>query len=159
MPDRRPKAAPSGRPRNEVAERRLRALEEPLDVRWVTDEPYPRLEVRNPLHRTQYLVLFPLYPSEAPAFCTCTDFARRGLGTCKHIVAAYRWLGSAEPPAASAPRPAPVEEREALWPEVDRRAAELADADREDVRRVAWPGAVLFERPAKRGAGGTSGPA
>src|SRR5271170_920842 len=75
-----------------VAERRSRAVEEPLDVRLLAQEPFPLLEVRNPLHRTDYRVMLPTFPDRTVALCTCSDFARRGLGTCKHIEAAGRWL-------------------------------------------------------------------
>jgi hypothetical protein len=90
----RPVADPRSRPdRAAVAERRARSLEEPLDVRLRRGRPFVLLEVRNPLHRTMHEVLLPEFPSRESALCTCTDFARRGLGTCKHIEAGVRWLG------------------------------------------------------------------
>ncbi len=125
-------------------QRRTRALEEPLDVRLRSREPYPLLEVRNPIHRTVYRVMLPEYPSRLSALCTCTDFARRGLGTCKHLEAGARWLDEhpdATPTGPSGPRrirPA------ALWRRVD--AALAAERRRPglDARRIRRPGALLF---------------
>ena len=127
-----------------VAERRSRALEEPLDVRLERRQPFPLLEVRNPLHRTAYRVMLPLFPDRSVALCTCTDFARRGLGTCKHIEAAGRWLerhSDAIPRRASGPV-----DLEEVWRELDRRLAETRP--REEPVSWAWrrPGAVLIER-------------
>jgi len=131
-----------------LASRRRRAAEEPLDVRLRAREPFVDLEVRNPIHRTSYRVLFPEYPGRDSAFCSCTDFARRGLGTCKHVEAAWSWLqGLAElpevPPAPSRRRPAGE-----LWKEVDRRLGERARSEPERIRDVEDAGALLFEEPA-----------
>ncbi len=126
-------------------ERRTRALEEPLDVRLRAREPYPLLEVRNPIHGTVYRVMLPEYPSRSSALCTCTDFARRGLGTCKHLEAAARWLDE-HPDAAPAGTPAPRRFRPAaLWRRID--AAIAAERRRPglDPRRVRRPGALLFQ--------------
>jgi len=131
----------------ELSERRSRALEEPLDLRLVRREPFPLVEVRNPLHRTAYLVMRPTFPDRAPALCTCPDFARRGLGTCKHIEAADRWLTNhpdAQPPAPGRP----PERTAAVWKEIDRR---LERGGRERLpASVRWraAGAALFETPA-----------
>lgn len=128
----------------ELSERRSRALEEPLDLRLLQREPYPLVEVRNPLHRTAYLVMRPTWPEREPALCTCADFARRGLGTCKHVEAADRWLTNhpdARPPAASRPPVRPS----VVWKEIDRRLAhEMASALPASLRwrRV---GSALFE--------------
>lgn len=128
-----------------VNDRRLRAIEEPLDVRLRTAETYPILEVRNPIHGTGYLVLLPKFPSEEAALCTCTDFARRGLGTCKHIEAGFRWL--TDHPGAKPLRPAggTTPRRSPLWKEIDRRlAARPTDRGPES---LAWrrAGRLLFE--------------
>jgi hypothetical protein len=139
--------------REAIAERRLRSLEESLDVRWAAAAPYPRLEVRNPAHRTHYLVLVPLYPAEEPAFCTCTDFARRGLGTCKHIEAALRWLRMPERPDPPVVPTGPAQPRRDLWAEIDQRSRELGRGPRDDVRALARPGALLFEPPPEGAAG------
>jgi hypothetical protein len=114
-------------------------------VRLRTRRPYTTLEVRNPLHRTVYLVLLPEFPDRVSALCTCTDFARRGLGTCKHIEAGVQWL--ADHPEAVAldgrsehPRPT-----SRAWRRID---AAVAAATREpgtDARRVRRAGAVLLE--------------
>lgn len=142
---RRKEAAPSD---EAIAQRRLRAVEEVLDVRRLEDPVYPHLEVRNPVHRTRYRVLFPLFPDEAPAFCTCTDFARRGLGTCKHIEAAYRWLQlpeNAALPVGGPPTPPPVD-LEAVWGEIDRRQEQLRGRGASTIRQLQQAGAVLYEK-------------
>ncbi|MGP8071943.1 MAG: hypothetical protein ACLPZM_02300 [Thermoplasmata archaeon] len=127
-----------------VAERRSRAVEEPLDVRLERLVPFPILEVRNPLHRTAYRVMLPLFPDRSVALCTCTDFARRGLGTCKHIEAAGRWRERHPdaPPRYPARPFAPAE----VWSEVDRRLEALDLEERPASRTWRRPGAVLFER-------------
>ncbi|MHB1435816.1 MAG: hypothetical protein ACYCPN_04770 [Thermoplasmata archaeon] len=74
------------------AERRSRSIEEPMAIALLAREPYPALEVRNPLHRTTYRVYFPEGSAAGVGLCTCPDFGRRDLGTCKHIEAAARHL-------------------------------------------------------------------
>jgi len=128
-----------------VAERKARSVEEPLDVRLRTAEPYPLLEVRNPMRATQYLVMLPEFPQRSSALCTCTDFARRGLGTCKHLEAAFRW--QTEHPDAPplvpvgrvGPRTAPI------WKRIDQRVAASARDPAPAARRWRRPGAALFE--------------
>jgi hypothetical protein len=129
---------------DEVSERRSRALEEPLDLRLRQREPFPIVEVRNPLHRTTYLVLRPTFPEREPALCTCTDFARRGLGTCKHIEAVDRWL-TAHPDAVPSPAPKPGPPVASVWREIDRRLAREPKAGRPMSLRIRDPGAALFE--------------
>lgn len=125
-----------------VDERRTRALAERLDVRLRRGSPYPRAEVRNPAHRTRYEVLFPAFPSRESAFCSCEDFARRGIGTCKHVEAAWLWL-SEHPEAAVAPATAAPP---GLWEEIDRRASHPRPGPM--TRRVRWAGeALLAEEP------------
>ncbi len=107
-------------------------------------DPYALLEVRNPIHRTAYLVMFPEFPSPIPALCTCTDFARRDLGTCKHIEAGIRWLtvhADAGPPTSTQAPPRPP----TVWPEIDRRTKDLPAASRVTGRELSRPGAALFE--------------
>jgi len=129
---------------DEVSERRSRALEEPLDLRLLRREPYPVVEVRNPLHRTSYLVLRPTFPDGPEALCTCADFARRGLGTCKHIEAVDRWLRHhASAPAGAPPKPAIRPER--VWQEIDRRLAAPGGRVRPDSLRWREAGASLYE--------------
>ncbi|HTP54142.1 MAG TPA: hypothetical protein VML94_04145 [Thermoplasmata archaeon] len=125
------------------AERRARSMEEPLDVRLKAAEPYPLLEVRNPIHRTAYLVMLPEFPSAAPALCTCTDFARRDLGTCKHIEAGVRWL-VARPDAKPPPTPHGSARPTGVWLEIDRREKELPPPARLTGRDLARPGEALF---------------
>ena len=130
---------------NAVADRQARSVEEPLDVRLRRDRPYPLLEVRNPLHGTGYLVMLPEYPEQTAALCTCTDFARRGLGTCKHIEAGVRWL--AEHRDARPLRPAGSESPplSAVWKKVDQRLAALTKDAAPLSHRWRRPGAVLYE--------------
>lgn len=126
-------------------ERRLRAVAEPLDVEAASLNPYPRLAVRNPVRRTQYLALFPGYPDREPALCTCTDYARRGLGNCKHLEAAWRWLRSASRKEEPAEPPTPTPD-EGLWAEIDRRLASPPLRTR-DIRGLGKVGAVLIDPP------------
>lgn len=104
---------------------------------------YPLLEVRNPLHGTVYLVMLPEFPQRSAELCTCTDFARRGLGTCKHIEAAYRWL--TEHPDAEATRsPGGALGLGAwAWKEIDRRTAAVGTGP--ESLRVRRAGAALIE--------------
>lgn len=137
----------AGERRAAVEERRVRAVEEPLDVRLRTAAVYPALEVRNPLHGTVYLVLLPEFPSTEAAFCTCTDFARRGLGTCKHIEAGHRWLRG-HPGATPLIPPGRLPRYGAgVWREIDRRLAALPNDAGPESRRYRRPGRALFERP------------
>lgn len=127
-----------------VAERRSRAVEEPLDVVLLTRTPFPLLEVRNPLHRTSYRVMLPAFPDRTIEFCTCADFARRGLGTCKHIEAGSRWLE--RHPSAPTTLPDRSLDLTPVWEELDRRiGAPLSPAAPESLR---WreAGATLYER-------------
>ena len=128
----------------ELSERRSRALEEPLDLRLRQREPFPIVEVRNPLHRTAYLVLRPAFPDREPALCTCPDFARRGLGTCKHIEAADRWLTN-HPTASLTSPPKAGPSAGAIWREIDRRLAIEPPGDMPFSRRLRAPGAALIE--------------
>ncbi len=125
-----------------MLERRTRALEESLDVRLRSVHPYALLEVRNPLHGTSYLVMLPGFPRSGVALCTCTDFARRGLGTCKHIEAATRWYSDHADarPLLTRPRTDPAK----IWAEVDLRAR---SSEREGslLRQLRRVGAALYE--------------
>ena len=129
---------------DELSERRSRALEEPLDIVLRQREPYPLVEVRNPLHNTSYLVLRPSFPDRSTDLCTCADFARRGLGTCKHIEAADRWLAS-HPDAPPTRAPKPWVRGNAVWKEVDRRLERREREATPESLRWRRAGAVLFE--------------
>lgn len=132
-----------------MSERRSRALEEPLDLRLRQREPYPLVEVRNPLHGTRYLVLRPAHPDRSADLCTCADFARRGLGTCKHIEAADRWLASHPDASPSSPPESPIRPG-AVWKEIDHRlAAEPKKAMPASVR-LREAGAALFDTGRER---------
>jgi hypothetical protein len=143
----RPRADPRARSDPEaVRERRARALEEPLDTHLRSRTPFDLLEVRNPIHRTVYLVMLPEFPSRTSALCTCTDFARRGLGTCKHIEAAARWLAEHPDATPLAPPNAGAVKTGRLWRKID---AAIASATREpstDARRLRRAGAALLGR-------------
>ena len=129
-----------------IADRRARAIEEPLDVRLRTAEPYPLLEVRNPIHGTGYLVMLPEYPARSGALCTCTDFARRGLGTCKHIEAGLRWIS--DHPDAPPLRPAGGDRPQltGMWKKVDQRLTYSLKDPAPPSRRWRRAGATLYER-------------
>lgn len=149
MPGTRDRKSPpppltEARRRELTEERRSRAHEELLDVRPISREAYPVLDVANPLRGSRYRVHLPSYPSLEGALCECTDFALRGLGTCKHLEAVRFWLSehAAElPPTPSSRWPG----ASSLWKEVDarqsRRRGDPLPAS------LAWrsPGALLFE--------------
>ncbi len=139
-PDDEPRSTPS-----EIRERKFRALAEALDVRWVEREPYPAVEVRNPVRRTGYLTLWPAFPERTPALCTCTDFARRGLGDCKHLEAAWRWLARSPPPHERR-HPEDRAGVARVWEEIDRRLGALPPVAERDIRRASEPGEALYER-------------
>ena len=142
---RRPASGPEA-----VAQRRARALEEPLDVRLKADRPYPLLEVRNPIHGTRYLVMLPEFPRRDSALCTCTDFARRGLGVCKHLEAGFRWL--TDHPDAVPPRPTPPSAPGGpIWKAIDGRLSSMTKGPGPESVRWRRPGAVLIERDGRRG--------
>lgn len=107
---------------------------------------YPILEVRNPLHKTRYLVLLPMFPGEEAALCTCTDFARRGLGSCKHISAGHRWLLAHPDALPDGGPPLPPRDVGEAWDEIDRRLRDRSRGDRLDIRGVEAPGLALFGR-------------
>jgi hypothetical protein len=107
-------------------------------VRPRGDAPFPELEVRNPVRQTRYRVLLPAWPSRESAMCVCTDFARRGLGTCKHLEAAWNWL-------AVHPEPLPVRAdvgRNGAWARVDQARRALPRSVTPQTLRQA--GDVLF---------------
>lgn len=125
-------------------DRIARAVTERLQVRPVSGEPFWVLAVRNPVHHTHYQVCLPELPDQGEAqFCSCADFARRGIGTCKHVEAALAWLEThpeRERPTATA------RGSEAVWRAVD--AAGLAAEGSSRPLAIRWrlPGAVLLER-------------
>ncbi len=127
-----------------VAERRSRAVEEPLDVCLLTRDPFPLLEVRNPLHRTSYRVMLPAFPDRSITLCTCADFARRGLGTCKHIEAGGRWLE--RHPNVAASFPATTLDASSVWQEIDRRLETPPRPSAPESLRWREAGATFYER-------------
>jgi len=146
---RRPGGRPSARPTPDqeeeaVASRRLRAAEEPLDVRVRYREPVLELEVRNPVHKTRYRVFFPEYPARDAGLCTCTDFARRGLGTCKHLEAAWEWLARQGALPEAPPRPGGSAPVDVLWTAVDRGVGTLARSPPAEIREVERAGRALI---------------
>ena len=147
-PDHRPTRAP-GDSEEATRARRRRALEEPLEFSVLETDPGVILRVRNPLHGTQYRLYLPAYPRLDVALCTCPDFARRGLGTCKHLEGAARWI--AEHPRLD-PVPRSTGERPGeLWARIDRRR-EAVGPDRLSGRALRQVGAALYDEPeARRG--------
>jgi hypothetical protein len=137
----RPSPAPPADPEGARADRRTRALEESLDIRLRPDARFVRLEVRNPVHRTRYDVLLPAYPARDGAFCTCTDFARRGIGTCKHLEAAWIWAG---PHGGEIAEARASTGRDPGWEEVDRRSRALPKL------RLPWPLRIRYAGDALR---------
>ncbi|HYK93864.1 MAG TPA: hypothetical protein VEY07_07485 [Thermoplasmata archaeon] len=125
----------------ETGARRQRAREEPLDFSILETDPGLVLRVRNPLHGTSYRVYRPTYPEPGPSLCTCPDFGRRGLGTCKHLEGATRWLAE-HPVVERKARAAPVADGE-LWQRVIRRMQ--GREGRRDGRSLRAVGAVLYE--------------
>jgi hypothetical protein len=138
----RPRERPRGTPEEEVANRRTRALEDPLDVRRIPDARFLRLEVRNPVHRTRYDVLFPAFPDRDGEFCTCADFARRSVGTCKHLEAGWIWLAD-NPPTAEDPPPSV--DPDPVWEDVDRRLKGVGRTRLPPSLRLRYPGRALLE--------------
>ena len=122
------------------AERRVRALETPLDVRPRPDPRFVRLEVRNPAHGTRYDVVLPAYPDREGGFCGCSDFGRRGIGTCKHLEAAWIWVTD-HPDEVPARVPGP--DLGEVWEEIDRGLKQQARARQPDPVRYRIAGAVL----------------
>jgi hypothetical protein len=78
------------------------------------------------------------YPDPTGAFCGCVDFARRDLGTCKHLEAAFLWLGD----HAEERRAAPYPPSTPLWGAVDRRARHPPATPAS--RRIRFVGAALL---------------
>ena len=111
---------------SEAGARRQRALEEPLEYSVVESSPLVVLRVRNPLHGTRYLLYLPAFPARDWGLCTCPDFARRGLGTCKHLEGAASWTAG-HPTLEPRPRQ-PVADPSAIWAAIDRRGAQRPDA-------------------------------
>jgi hypothetical protein len=123
-------------------DRRVRALENPLDVRLRFDPRFVRLEVRNPAHDTRYDVVLPTYPEREGGFCTCTDFARRGIGTCKHLEAAWLWVAEHYPEIP----PLPSEpSRSSEWAAIDQGLKAQARSRAPDPLRFRIGGAALLE--------------
>lgn len=123
-----------------------RSVTEHLRVRPVPGYPFWVLTVRNPVHHTQYQVTLAEYPQEESQFCSCVDFARKAIGTCKHIEAARAWLGG-QPElrlAAVPPRGAP-----ALWKAIDRSVRTSGPGP--DAVRLRTAGRLLFEGNRPRG--------
>ena len=128
-------------------DRMARAVTESLRVRPVSGQPFWVLDVRNPVHHTRYQVCLPEYPAGEARFCSCPDFARRGIGTCKHVEAATAWLAS----HPEADRPAPARRGVAdAWRSIDAARRHAESENRPAAVRLRAAGRVLFERAAPR---------
>ncbi|MCI4336924.1 MAG: hypothetical protein L3K17_07000 [Thermoplasmata archaeon] len=138
-------AAPRGEEETAGAERdrRSRAREEPLEVSWTQTDPFGIAIVRNPLHGTRYRAYLPALPDLESAMCTCQDFARRGLSTCKHLEAIRLWLVERPVPAIPPTGGADVSR---VWATVDRgrRARRTGPVTARSMRSE---GRVLIDRP------------
>jgi hypothetical protein len=126
-------------------DRMARAVTERLRVRPVPGQPFWVLAVHNPVHHTRYQVCLPEFPSGEAQFCSCEDFARRGIGTCKHVEAATAWLESH--PEVTRP-PASRLGVSNLWRDIDAARKDSESPDRPVPVRIRLPGRVLFERGA-----------
>lgn len=124
-------------------DRMARAVTERLRVRPVPGQPFWVLAVRNPVHHTHYQVVLPEYPSGEAQFCSCVDFSRKGIGTCKHVEAATAWLESH--PEVSRPPPS-RQGVSSIWRAIDaaRKASKLSHGP--EAVRLREPGRVLFEK-------------
>jgi hypothetical protein len=127
-------------------ERQIRALVEPLDVHRRPRTWYPVLEVRNPIHGTVYAVLFPEFPSRASAMCSCPDFGRRGLGTCKHIEASVLWLEEHPSEAVSDPHAIDRERVDENWKEIDHRLERWSSVVPATPIGIRQAGSVLYRK-------------
>ena len=132
-------------------ERRSRARVELLEVRPREGSDYPILTVSNPMHGTRYRVHLPAYPELEPGACECTDFAQRGVGTCKHLEAARSWVVEhrSELVRPRAPNLRTIAQR--LWKAIDR-GGEFRDEGSTLPRSVLWRrrGAILYEHAEAR---------
>jgi hypothetical protein len=125
-------------------DRMARAVTERLRVRPMPGQPFWVLAVRNPVHHTRYQVFLPEYPAPESRLCSCVDFSRRGIGTCKHVEAATAWLES-QPEVtrpAAATRPAAGN----IWKAIDAARRSADSSPRPAAIRLREPGRVLFER-------------
>lgn len=128
-------------------ERRHRAQEELFDIAVRRDRPPSVVEVRNPLRETRYRVYLPAGSGDGPIACECTDFAQRGLGTCKHVEAVRLWLS--DHPGALAERPEAGSRLAPLWKEIDRRITQAARDRGPEALRMRRAGALLYETGAR----------
>jgi hypothetical protein len=130
-------------------DRMARAVTERLRVRPVPGQPFWVLAVRNPVHRTHYQVCLPEYPSGEAQFCSCPDFARRGIGTCKHVEAAAAWL-AAHPEVTLGP--SRRSGASTLWRAIDAAREEYPSDPRPAAIRLRASGRTLFDRSRTRAA-------
>ena len=99
------------------------------------------LEVRNLRRQSRYPVFVPAFPDRTGVFCGCVDFAKRDLGTCKHVEAAWLWLADQGPEGRNA---APTAPSAALWAAVDRRLRQLPTAKVPPSARLRLVGSALL---------------
>ncbi len=87
--------------------------------------------------------MLPEFPRRSAELCTCTDFARRGLGTCKHIEAAYAWAIAHPESPPLRPSRSSVVVGAPTWKEIDRRLTTTSKGP--EALRIRRAGAALFE--------------
>lgn len=132
----------------------------------VDGTPFPVVEVRNPAHGTRYRVVLPEFPGGGSAMCSCDDFVRRAVGTCKHVEAARLAL-AAQRSSAGPSIPFDVEWARAIWEDVRARLERAGPPNAWGPRRLRAAGGALLEaadpwgapaarsRPSRRPAGGS----
>jgi hypothetical protein len=95
-------------------------------ISYLSDAP-PSWKVESSSGQT-YHVLLPSFPSREGAQCSCPDFLRRGLGTCKHMEAVLAYAAINPPPAPKASSSSET----VSWAELE---GEYGDAVRELLKR------------------------
>ncbi len=89
--------------------------------------------------------MLPEFPARSSALCTCTDFAKRGLGTCKHIEAGVRWLADHPNPPPLKPGGGDAARTMRVWKKVDQRLGGAGKDPAPPSQRWRRAGATLFE--------------
>jgi hypothetical protein len=144
-PKRRPHPLTDSERTQELERRRARAHEELFDIRLVPQSAFVHLDIVNPLRGSRYEVLMPGYPDLSTGVCTCSDFAQRDLGTCKHLEAVRLWLPDhpGEIGASGQADPSSATRTAGVWEEIDRRISALREDGHPPSQRLRRPGRAL----------------